>query len=78
MTVYSVTDRLTGKVRLVDAPNIPAALRHVATDVFEVKRPSHREVGHLVKGGVEMEDYVPARHVEAEAELPVGQQGGGE
>lgn len=61
MTVYAIRHKETGAIRMIDAPNHAAALRHVSTDVFAVTRPSQRETAHLIKQGVELEDYVPAR-----------------
>jgi hypothetical protein len=69
MPVYSITNKETGVVRLVDAPINSAALRHVASDVFVVAIPHAREVGHLVGKGVALETYVPAKGEAASGEV---------
>lgn len=69
MPEYIVKDKATGKVRLVDADNNAQALRHVATDVFEVRVATRKEMFLLAGQGVELETYgVDARQGELETE----------
>ena len=67
MAIYTVSDRASGKTRLVDAKVNSAALRHVAHDVFSVAIAKPREIAHLVANGTLLEVAGDA----GEPELPI-------
>jgi hypothetical protein len=57
MALYSVRNKETGAIRLVDAQQNAQALRHVAEDVFEVLVAKPRQIAELVGKGVKLETY---------------------
>lgn len=57
MALYSVRNKETGAIRLVDAQQNAQALRHVAEDVFEVLVAKPRQIAELVAKGVSLETY---------------------
>lgn len=57
MALYSVRNKETGTIRLVDAQQNAQALRHVAEDVFEVLVAKPRQIAELVAKGVVLETY---------------------
>lgn len=61
MALYSVRNKETGVIRLVDAQVNAQALRHVAEDVFEVLVAKPRQIAELVAKGTELETYGQAQ-----------------
>ena len=57
MALYSVRNKETGAIRLVDAQQNAQALRHVAEDVLEVLVAKPRQIAELVAKGVVLETY---------------------
>ncbi len=66
MALYSVRNKETGVIRLVDAQQNAQALRHVASDTFEVLVAKPRQIAELIGAGVTLETY----SADAQAELP--------
>lgn len=57
MALYSVRNKETGAIRLVDAKVNAQALNHVASDVFEVLVAKPRQIAELVANGIALETY---------------------
>lgn len=57
MALYSVRNKETGVIRLVDAQQNAQALRHVAEDVFEVLVAKPRQIAELITQGIKLETY---------------------
>jgi hypothetical protein len=72
MALYSVRNKETGAIRLVDAQQNAQALRHVAEDVFEVLVAKPRQIAELVAKGVKLETYGET----SQTELQEGQGNG--
>jgi hypothetical protein len=64
MAIYSVRNKETGIIRLVDAQQNAQALRHVAEDVFEVIVAKPRQIAELVGKGIALETYGAPGEVE--------------
>lgn len=56
--IYVVTHKSTGAARLVEAQSPASAIRHVATDLFEVKPASASAVARLMGAGAKLEQTV--------------------
>jgi hypothetical protein len=72
MALYSIRNKETGAIRLVDAQQNAQALRHVAEDVFEVLVAKPRQIAELVSKGVVLETYGET----SQTELQEGQVNG--
>lgn len=58
--IYMVSNKADATHRLVRASNPSQAMRHVASNMFDVKAATANAVAQLMGAGVKLEDVIPA------------------